>query len=276
MDELEPDKANKDDECSSFNRSSFLIIGDIGIINIGNDEELAKAREFAECFSKKNPNLKGFFAKLSTEGEFRVARLVHLLGENRTNTITKEYGLFFYVDIAKAYYNPRLSEEHRKIALSVEDGEKVLDLFSGIGGFSIHIAHLHRSLVFSNDWNREAIFLLLKSVFLNRKRLKGSIYATSVESGLLIDRLKGKMVFDRVIMNSPTNSFNYLGKAIEILKTGGFVHLYILLPKGIEEITHILPSTFLSMAKIVNIEEVLEYSPSKSIYRIDIIKLSDQ
>jgi len=260
-------------DCGSAGRSSFLIVGDIAIVNIKSEDELEEAGKFAECIVAKNRNLKSVFAKLSTEGEFRIPRLFHLLGEKRTLTIAKEYGLSFFVDLEKAYYNPRLSEEHRKIAEKCRDGELVLDLFSGIGGFSIHIAHMHRSTVIANDWNREAISLLLKSLLLNRKKLLGSIYATTLEAGELIEALKSKIHFDRIIMNSPTNSINYIEKIGEVARKGSTVHLYVLQNKQSRDAEAAISSKVGHLFKIEEATEVLEHSPSKSIFRYDLVRI---
>jgi tRNA (guanine37-N1)-methyltransferase len=259
-------------KCGQLKRSSYLVIGDIAIINASNEKEIEECRAFAKCLSQKAPYLKAFYAKLSTEGEYRVAKLVHLLGEERTATIVKEYGIALAVDIAKAYYNSRLAEEHRRIALMSKDGEKVLDLFSGIGGFALHIASLRSSIIFANDWNKEAVSLLFKSFYFNRKKMKGSIYATVMDAAKLLEELKGKIVFDRIIMNSPTNSVNYLEGALTLSKAGGKVHLYVLSSREEEAIKQLIMPSTKSDASIEAIEEVIEYSPSKSVFRVDLRK----
>jgi len=71
--------------------------------------------------------------------------------------------LQFKVKLGEVYFNPRLSEEHHRLAEATKSGEVVVDAFTGIGGFAIHIASLKTSLVIANDANPVAYKLLVET-----------------------------------------------------------------------------------------------------------------
>ena len=76
--------------------------------------------------------------------------------------------LRFMVDVEKCYFSPRLSTERARIADLVEDGEVVLNMFAGVGPYSITIAKRKKAEVYSNELNEAAYRLHLENNRLNK------------------------------------------------------------------------------------------------------------
>ena len=119
---------------------SFDVVGDITILEL-NPELVPYVTIVAEAIMEVNPKARSVFAKSGeVSGAERIRPLRYIAGENRTRTIHKEYGCLFKVDLSKAFFSPRLSTEHQRVAQMVEEGERVVDMFAGVGPFSILIA----------------------------------------------------------------------------------------------------------------------------------------
>ena len=251
---------------------SYTLVGDIAVINLKSEEELEEARKLAVDIAGRSPSIKSVYAKLGTETEFRVAKLIYLWGERRTCTIAREYGVDLIVDIAKAYYNPRLAGERRRIAERVSDGETVLDMFCGVGGFTLHIACLRNCVIYANDINRSAVEMLVQSIARNRRRVKSSIYILNIDSRRLPEVIGG-VLFDRIIMDNPTKPLDSMDASYKLVKGNGIIHLYFLSNKQRErEVVDEVLKRYPGLRER-SVEEVYEYSPSKSIYRADFIRV---
>ena len=75
----------------------------------------------------------------------------------------------FSVDVEKCYFSPRLSFERRRIASLVKSGEKVVNMFAGVGCFSIIVAKAASQVkVFSIDLNPVAVQYMEENVSINR------------------------------------------------------------------------------------------------------------
>ena len=260
-------------EAGGLPRHSYMQVGDIVVFSAKSVEEVEKLRQTARVLSQAFPHLKAFYAKLCTEGEERIAKLEHLYGERKTRALVREHGVELWVDIAKAYYNPRLSEEHYKISSFVSNGEKVLDMFTGVGGFCIQILVRKKATVYCNDINQEAVKLLHESLVWNFKKLRGRAIVLNCDAKRLHEILS-KRSFDRIIMNHPTRSLEFLSVARQLVKDGGIVHLYLLLEKSkasASEISKLVGEGF----KVERVDEVLEYSPRKSVFRADLLYSED-
>ncbi|MEM1532599.1 MAG: methyltransferase [Desulfurococcaceae archaeon] len=227
--------------------------------------------ELIELFKGIYKKLKAVYLKKGVSGESRVSELVLLWGSEVSTVMHKEYGLRFLVDIHKVYFNPRLSVEHRLLAKEVNDGELVVDAFSGFGGFSIHIASLRRCKVLANDVNPHALVYLAKNIDLNKRFLKGSIVVVNGDSSQMTSFLR-KSIADRIIADIPHRSIEFMEVYNYLAKKGTILHLY-LVSKGLSEALESSSRLVEEDWRPINVRKVLEYSPAKNIFRVDFRKL---
>ncbi|MEB3851175.1 MAG: 50S ribosomal protein L11 methyltransferase [Desulfurococcales archaeon] len=227
--------------------------------------------EAARKILRRHPRVRGVYLKRGTRGEFRVARLELLAGERVGETVYREYGLEFVVDVERVYVNPSLAGEHRRVAELAGEGEWLLDMFSGFGAFAIHAASLHNLTAVSVDINPHATRLAALNAWRNRRRLRGRVVVVNADAAMLPELLQAR--FDRLVMNHPTASLDYLQAACRLLAPqGGWLHLYIL-----EEDWRTAWSK--ARAALVSAgcgaalggwRSVIEYSPRLSVYALDI------
>jgi tRNA (guanine37-N1)-methyltransferase len=204
---------------------SFDTIGDLVVIEIP-DELWDIRQKIGKSLLNVHSSINGVFAKAGkVQGTKRIRPLEFLAGENRTTTIYKEHGLRFKVDMAKAYFSPRLSTEHNRVANQVKEGEIVVDLFCGIGPFAIPIAHRTKSKVYAIDINPEAIELLKENKQLNK--LQGAIIPLVGDCREVVKKQNLGNIADRVIMNLPGYAINFVDIACKVLKKeGGIIHFF--------------------------------------------------
>jgi tRNA (guanine37-N1)-methyltransferase len=205
--------------------NSYDIVGDIAIIKVpnGNLETATKAAQaILALYPRKVKTV--FMQTGAVQGDFRVRELKFLAGENRTVTTHKESGCSFKVDVKKCYLSPRLLFEHQRVANLVASGEVVVNMFSGVGCFSVFIAQKTGAKVYSIDINPTAIECMLENVKLNR--VYNKVVPLLGDSKEIIDaQLHG--VADRVLMPLPELALQYLPYALKALKpSGGWLHYY--------------------------------------------------
>src|SRR5438309_10906401 len=147
-----------------------------------------------------HPNVRSVYAKSGeVSGAERIRPLRYIAGENRTHTIHKEYGCLFKVDLSKAFFSPRLSTEHQRVAQMVEEDERVIDMFAGVGPFSILIAkRLGDVRVEAIDANPQAIQLLRENARANK--VESKVHANLGDAREVIQK-ELTQIASRVIMN---------------------------------------------------------------------------
>ncbi len=201
------------------------VVGNIAIIEI--PPELNKYKDIiGQAILNAHKNVRTVLAKRSAvSGTYRTREFSVIAGEPKTETIHKEHGCQFYVDLAKVYFSPRLSYEHDRVASLVKESEAIIDLFAGVGPFAIQIAKTRENIkVYAVDMNPYAIELLRKNIRLNR--VEDKVYPILGDAKQVVKtRLFG--VADRVIMNLPEKAIEFVDTACEALKSeGGTVHFY--------------------------------------------------
>ena len=202
---------------------AYDLIGDIAVLEI--PEELIDYRHVIGLeFLKLHPNFVTVLGKTSAiTGTLRIRDYELLAGVNKTDTVHVEYGIRIAVDLAKAYFSPRLLEEHHRIAEQVVDDERVVDMFSGVGPFSLHITKQTNAIVVAVDINPDATALLKKSISFNR--LEGTIVPITSDIREYVRSIDPRSI-DRIIMNHPSGAFDFINEACHILRSGGIMHYY--------------------------------------------------
>lgn len=211
------------------------IIGDIAIIEIP-PELKSQENLIGEAILTMHRNIRTVLAKVgAVSGTYRLRDFEVIAGKHKTDTVHKEYGCQYHLDVAKAYFSPRLSHEHNRVASQVQKCETVVDLFAGVGPFSVLIAKKNsEAKVYAVDINPEAIEFLKRNIRLNR--VENQVIPIQGNAKQVIENsLLG--VADRVIMNLPEKAAEFIDIACKAIKpAGGTVHYYtfIRLPDSLE------------------------------------------
>ena len=201
------------------------VIGDIAIVEI--PQELKPYETLiGEAILKTHKNLKTVLAKAGAiSGTYRTREYAFIAGEHKTQTVHREFGCQYHVDVAKAYFSPRLSHEHERVASLVQAGETVVDLFAGVGPFSVLIGKRNPKVkVYAVDLNPDAVELLKVNVRVNR--VENRVFPILADAReIAATQLKG--LADRVIMNLPETAIDFVDAACQTLKPdGGVIHFY--------------------------------------------------
>jgi tRNA (guanine37-N1)-methyltransferase len=204
---------------------AFDTIGGIIIIKI--PESLnQKKRLIAEVLLQKVNNVYSVFCQTSgVHGDYRLRNLEFLAGINSPLTYYKENGCTFKIDVANAYFSPRLSTERMRIANMVEENEVIVNLFGGVGTYSVLIARGNKTAkVYSIDLNIFAHELCIENSMINK--VSDRVISLFGDAKLVVNnRLKGKAT--RVLMPLPEKAREFVDEAVYSLINGeGKVHFF--------------------------------------------------
>lgn len=194
---------------------AYEIIGDIAII----DQYESDAS--ADALIRQGKIKTVFQAAGAVTGEYRTRELIFLGGEKKTETLYRENGCRYLLDVSSVYFTPRLATERMRIANQVKDGDMVVDMFAGVGPFSILIGKIcPASHIIAIDKNPIAVKYLKENVRLNKIR------NVEVREGDAREEIKGISGADHIIMNLPHSALEFLDAAFGAIKKGGIIHFY--------------------------------------------------
>ena len=204
---------------------SYDIVGDIAIIRVPDHLE-QHSKLVADSIMNVHKEVKSVWKQTSSvSGDYRLRNLEYVAGTKTTETRYKEYGCIYKADLKKAYFSPRLSYERLRIAKLVQPKEMVVNMFSGVGCFSIAIAkHADPLKVVSIDVNPSAFRYLEENIRINRAE---KVVVPVLGDAKAVTETELQNVADRVLMPLPEKAYDYLDIALLTLKPkGGWIHYY--------------------------------------------------
>ncbi len=223
---------------------AFEIVGDIAILELPK-ELLSKKKTIANAVFSVQKNVKVILNKVGeVEGIFRVPKLEVIASKPRsfegvpkkfmpktlTETVHRESGCRYKIDVSKAYFSARLSGERERITSQVKSREKILCLFAGVGPFAILPAKRKNVKIVAIEINPDAVAYMRENIEMNK--VADKVEALLGDVAEVLPKLRGK--FDRIIMPAPKNAADFLELALTKAKKGAIIHLYTF--AAIEEI----------------------------------------
>jgi tRNA wybutosine-synthesizing protein 2 len=202
--------------------SGFQRIGKIIIVNL--PEELhGHARKIGFTVLRNFPHVKTVCMRTGpVSGELREPSVRVIAGEENTVTVHKENNCVYRIDVSKLMFSKGNLFERGRLPSVVQPGETVVDMFSGIGYFSIPIARFARpARIFAIDKNPVAIEYLKENIRLNRVGDRIVPMCGDCREVRFGD------IGDRIIMGFLPGTCQYLPAAFEAMKPeGGVIHYH--------------------------------------------------
>jgi len=200
------------------------------------------------------------------KGEYRKPVLRKIIGSD-TVTVHVENGVKFKFDVSEIMFSSGNVEERTRMAGIKCDGETVVDMFAGIGYFSLPLAvYQNPKKVIACELNPVAHSFLVENVRLN------GVYGT-VEPILGDNRdLPGTSIADRVIMGYVKTTHEFLPTALRLLRSGGVVHYHETCPNELlphRPVQRILESAKGCRVEVERLKEIKSYAPGISHVVVD-------
>ncbi len=250
--------------------NSYDNIGDVLVVKLV-DELLPMKHEIGDALLKVSSSTRAVFLDHGVKGELRIRDLELIAGTGGSETRHREAGVTIMTDPAKVYYNPRLATERLRVASLVKGGEVIIDMFAGVAPFPLTICRYAKpKIVYAMDLNHDAVEYMKTNIRLNHF---DNIVAMEGDARELIKDLPEA---DRVIMNLPQIAQEFLPDALMKTKVGGTIHMHKIM--GREESDGVIAVIIDEMnskglkCRLREKRELKTYSPSASVYVLDIIR----
>lgn len=241
--------------------ASYQVLGNILLLKLPNPEALRQKKKIGSAILKIFPYIKTVCLQHGIKGEFRKPKIEIIAGLKLTETVHKELDCVFKLDTAKIMWSKGNHFERQRLLKLVKPNEIVVDMFAGIGYWSVILArHTKAKRIIAIEKNPAAYDYLIENVCLNK------LYnITAIENDCRNIRLSKKP--DRIIMGYFPDTIKFLPAALKLSRKGTKIHFHEL-TSDLEKLKADLEG--FRKFRVENIREVKEYSPSKRHYVFDL------
>ncbi len=208
--------------------SSWAVVGDVILVRFGDCE---RRQAVGEALLELHREADTVLARGDIAGQHREPDVEVVAGEGDTETIHTEYGTRYALDLAEVMFSPGNKAERRHMGAVVDPGERVLDMFAGIGYFTLPMARAGAAVT-AVEKNPTAFQYLTENVQLNDVGDRVELFLGDCREVVEMLVEGGEPAFDRVVMGY-YEAHEYLDPAIRALAPGGTVHLHEATPEAL-------------------------------------------
>ena len=222
-----------DDDKLALLPGGWQMIGDIVVISLHSDL-YPERKQVGDAMLKLYPYCKSVYLDRGISGKLRRPKRELVVVRDGMNdpavTVHNENGCRFRLDVTKVMFSKGNLRERMRMS-RLGKGEVVVDMFAGIGYFTIPIAvHSHPDRIIGIEINPESYHYLVENIRLNS--VDGIVEPVLGDCAEMTPVLSA----DRVIMGYVGNTCHYLKYGIKALKSGGILHYHDTVP------VHLVPS----------------------------------
>ena len=241
-------------------------VGDIVIIRLDDNADPYKGR-IGEAYAYELGMSTVCVDRGGVSGEFRHPDMEIIFGTD-TESVRLENGILYDLDVTKVMFASGNVDERERMKMLDCTGETVVDMFAGIGYFTLPIAkYANPEKVIACEKNPESYEFLVKNIKLNGVEDK--------VTPVLSDNRNldfGEHFADRILMGYVQITSEFIPKALEMIKSGGIIYYHdtFYINEYKEKIKEVFDRECPGGYEILGIREVKSFAPSVSHYVADI------
>jgi len=205
----------------------FQTLGKVILIKL-NPILFKKESLIAKAYLELLPNIRSVYVNRSKiVGIFRTPEKVDLIGgKDSPIVVHKEHNVIYKFDITKIMFSKGNINERRYLATLVKSGEVIVDMFAGIGYFSLPIAkHTSIKKIYSIELNPESYKYLVENIRINH--LDEKIIPIKGNCRIEVKKLVNSGIrADRVIMGVFPAPKDYIREALSLVNDKGTTFHY--------------------------------------------------
>ena len=241
-------------------------VGDIVIIRLEDSAEPYKKR-IGEVYADELDMSTVCVDRKGVSGEFRRPSMEIIYG-TETESVRLENGILYDFDVTKVMFASGNVDERERMKSLDCTGETVVDMFAGIGYFTLPIAKFaNPERVIACEKNPDSYGFLMKNIELNE--VKDKVIPVLGDNR---DLDYGKEFADRILMGYVQKTSDFLPKALEMIRPGGIIHYHdtFYINEYEDRLKEIFDRSCSGRYAIEGIREVKSFAPSVSHYVADV------
>jgi tRNA wybutosine-synthesizing protein 2 len=206
--------------------SSWAVLGSVVLVDIGDSPRPA---EVGEALLALHGEAETVLARHGISGEHREPSVEVIAGDGDTETVHTEHGTRYAMDLAEVMFSPGNKAERARMGDIVTADERVLDMFAGIGYFTLPMARAGAHVT-AVERNPTAFRFLVENVMLNDVDERVHPYRADCRDVVPGFAEEGRA--DRVVMGY-YDAHEYLDSALDALAPGGVLHMHEATPDAL-------------------------------------------
>ncbi|WP_135305235.1 class I SAM-dependent methyltransferase [Haloarcula amylovorans] len=206
--------------------SSWAVVGSVVLVKLGDSP---RPEAVGEALLELHGEADTVLARGGIDGAHREPDVTVIAGEGDTETVHTEHGTKYALDLAEVMFSPGNEAERVRMGEAVEAGEHVLDMFAGIGYFTLPMARAGATVT-AIERNPTAFRYLVENAMLNDVSERVTPYRADCRDVIREGLSEGTV--DRVVMGY-YESHEYLDSALSALSPGGVVHMHEATPEDL-------------------------------------------
>jgi tRNA wybutosine-synthesizing protein 2 len=199
---------------------SWAVVGTVVLVRF--PDGCPRREEVGEALLDLHGEADTVLAREGIEGDHREPDVSVVAGSGDTETTHTEHGTRYALDLATVMFSPGNQAERVRMGEVIESGERVFDMFAGIGYFTLPMARAGATVT-AVERNPAAFRYLLENAVLNDVTDRVEAYRADCQ--------EVETEADRVVMGH-YDAVEYLDHALDSLRPGGVVHYHETSPES--------------------------------------------
>ncbi|WP_436907083.1 class I SAM-dependent methyltransferase [Halosimplex marinum] len=208
--------------------SSWAVLGTVVLVDPG---DAPRPEELGEALLDLHGAADTVLARGPITGAHREPDVTVIAGEGDTETVHREHGTVYAMDLAEVMFSPGNKAERARMGEVVSENERVVDMFAGIGYFALPMARAGAEVT-AVERNPDSFEYLLENVRRNGVTDRVQPYRADCRDVLEQVDAATDVRADRVVMGY-YEAHEYLDSALGALEPGGVVHMHEATPEAL-------------------------------------------